>query len=218
MASPLETLRKRAADALWSAVPASRVVRRGPTDVRRIALTFDDGPDDHTERYLDVLDKAGVPATFFIMGDLSGQRPGAVREYLRRGHQVAGHGWDHQAFPTLSNAELRDQLDRTAAVLGPTLSGRSWVRPPYGKLSPRSLAVVLRHGYTVALWSFDSLDYDVRDADALVARCAPEAISPGEILLFHEGQDHTLAALPRIIDGLLGAGYECVTMADLIAS
>ncbi len=216
MASPLETLRKRANDAVWSVLPASRVVRRGPPDVRRIALTFDDGPDELTGRYLDLLDAYDVPATFFIMGDLTGERPGAVREYLRRGHQIAGHGWDHQAFTALGARALRDQLARTAAVLGPTLSGRAWVRPPYGKLSPASLAVLLQQGYTVGLWSFDSLDHDVTDVDALVARCAPAAISPGEVLLFHEGQEHTLAALPRIIDGLLADGYELVTMADLV--
>jgi peptidoglycan/xylan/chitin deacetylase (PgdA/CDA1 family) len=211
-----QTLRQRVVEAAWSAFPPDRVIRRGPPDVRRVALTFDDGPDDRTSRYLDVLDACGVPATFFIMGDLTGERPERVREYVRRGHQLGGHGWDHRAFPTLGARELRDQLDRTAAVIGPTLQGRPWVRPPYGKLSARSLATVLGHGYTIALWSFDSLDYDTHDVDQLVARCAPEAISPGEVLLFHEGQDHTLAALPRIIDGLRGAGYECVTMADLI--
>jgi peptidoglycan/xylan/chitin deacetylase (PgdA/CDA1 family) len=67
------------------------------------------------------------------------------------------------------------------------------------------------------MWSFDSLDYQIKDADELVARCDPAALAPGEVLLFHEGQRWTLDALPRIVGNLRDAGYECVTMADLFA-
>ena len=213
----LGALRKRARDALYGALPASAVIRRGPATARRVALTFDDGPNELTGEYLDVLDRLGVAATFFIMGDLSSERPEAVREYLRRGHQVAGHGWDHQAFPSLGPGALRDQLRRTDAVLGPQPAGRPWVRPPYGALSPRVIAQLYAAGYTIALWSFDSNDYEVKDPDELVRRCDPAAIAPGEVLLFHEGQRWTIDALPGIVGNLRDAGFECVTMADLFA-
>lgn len=214
----LAALRRRARDAFWGALPPSRVIRRGPATVKRVALTFDDGPQPETEAYLEAMDRLGVPGTFFLMGDLSSERPEMLREYTRRGHQLGAHGWNHHAFPTLGIGGLRDQLRRTEAVIGPQPTGRPWVRPPYGALSARSLAQILAEGLTIAMWSFDSYDYDATDADQVVARCAPEAIGPGEVLLFHEGHAHTLAALPRIVDGLHRAGYECVTMADLIAS
>ena len=213
----LDALRRRARDVLFGALPPGYVIRRGPSAARRVALTFDDGPNDLTDEYLAVLDRCGVPATFFIMGDLSSERPRAVREYLRRGHQIAGHGWDHQAFPTLSTAALRDQLRRTDAVLGPQPAGRTWIRPPYGAISGRVIAQLIAGGYTIALWSFDSNDHEVKDPDQLVARCDPAAMAPGEVLLFHEGQRWTLEALPRIVGNLRAAGYECVTMADLFA-
>lgn len=212
----LSTIRRRARDVLLGALPASRVLRRGPEHVRRIAVTFDDGPQAETGAYLDLLDRFGVAATFFLMGDLSAERPEIVREYVRRGHQVASHGWDHKRFTTLSPSALRDQLDRTEAILGPQPHG-SWVRPPYGAISTRVVAQLLVGGYTVALWSFDSLDYELEDPVALAARCAPERILPGEVLLFHEGLPWTLEALPAILGGLRDAGYECVTMADLFA-
>ncbi len=211
------SLRQRARDALFDALP-SRLVRRGPATARRVALTFDDGPQDTTPALLDTLDRLGVAATFFLMGDLSAEKPQRIREYVRRGHQVAGHGWDHRAFPTLSRAELRDQLHRTEAVLGPQPTGRPWVRPPYGKVSPRVLAQLLGEGFVTALWSFDSHDHEIEDPAALAARCAAGPIEPGEVMLFHEGQAWTIEALPAIVAGLHGAGFECVTMADLFAT
>lgn len=212
----LGAIRQRAADTVYRAIP--RVLRRGPGHSRRVALTFDDGPQPLTGAYLDALDRLGVAATFFLMGDLSSERPELVREYVRRGHQVASHGWNHTAFPRLSPRELRDQLRRTDAVLGLQPVGRPWVRPPYGALSARALAQLVAAGYTVALWSFDSHDHELEDPATLAARCAPDRVTPGDVLLFHEGQRWTLDALPAIVGALTDAGYECVTMADLFAA
>ncbi len=192
------------------------MIWRGPSTARRVALTFDDGPDELTPRYLDLLDRYGVAATFFIMGDLMDERPGVnhAAEYLRRGHQVGSHGYDHRRFDTLSPREVLDQLARTARLIGPVPQGRLWVRPPYGAMGPVQLATMLAGGYVVAMWSHDSLDYDeaAKPAD-IAARC--QGVGPGDVLLLHERQERTLEALPAVIEGLLGDGYELVTMADL---
>ncbi len=193
-----------------------RIVWRGPADARRVALTFDDGPHAMTERYLACLASLGAPATFFVMGYYVERRPDVVAEYLRGGHQVAGHGYYHKRFTRLSPGALRDQLARTEAALGPVPHGR-WVRPPHGSLGPVDGATMLASGYTVAMWSFDSRDHDGAAADVLAARCAPARCRPGDVLLFHEGQATTLAALPRVVDALRDGGFELVTMADLTA-
>jgi peptidoglycan/xylan/chitin deacetylase (PgdA/CDA1 family) len=209
--------RRYVKEAVFGAIPKSRLVRRGPATTRRVSLTFDDGPDPMTSRYLDLLDELGVPATFFVLGLHCERYPELAKEYVRRGHQVASHGYDHQRFPSLSWSALHDQLERTDAVLGPQPIARSWVRPPYGKVDARVLGQLIAFGSTIALWSLDSHDYEVRNTDDLVARCAPENVTPGEVILLHEGQQWTLDALPRIVLGLRGAGYEMVTMADLFA-
>ncbi len=213
--SAIEVVKARVRDLVQRA--SGRMYWRGSVDRRRVALTFDDGPDDLTEAYLDVLDRHGVPATFFVMGDLTEARRSTILEYLRRGHQVGSHGYDHTRMTTLSPRALLDQLDRTAAVIGPVPQGRLWVRPPYGAVNPTVLAAMLARGYTIGMWSLDSHDFE-GSVDEIVARCAPERVAPGDVLLFHEGYASTLAALPRIIDGLHGAGYELVTMADLVAT
>src|SRR5688500_16920520 len=82
-------------------VTRGRIVWRGPDDERRIAITFDDGPHAMTERYLQCLASLGAPATFFVMGLYVEKRPSVVAEYLRGGHQVAGHGYYHKRFTRL---------------------------------------------------------------------------------------------------------------------
>jgi peptidoglycan/xylan/chitin deacetylase (PgdA/CDA1 family) len=190
------------------------VLRRGPTTTRRVALTFDDGPDELTYEYLDLLDHLGVPATFFVIGERALDHPELVREYLRRGHQIAGHGFDHTRFPKLSRRDLLDHCRRTDAAIGGQASGQSWVRPPHGALDARSLLGLRAAGYIVALWSVDSCDYDERDPVRLAERSVAAA---GDVLLFHEGQRWTLDALPQIVAAIHASGLECVTMHDLFA-
>jgi peptidoglycan/xylan/chitin deacetylase (PgdA/CDA1 family) len=193
------------------------LLRRGPTNVKRVALTFDDGPDEMTPHYLEVLDDLGVPATFFVCGENAARHPDVIREYLRRGHQVAGHGYDHTRFTKLTRRALLEQCARTDEAIGGQVSGRPWVRPPHGSIDAPSLLALRTAGYVVAMWSIDSFDYNHRDPGKLAETCSPKAVGPGDVLLFHEGQEWTLAALPAIVTGLHAAGLECVTMHDLFA-
>ena len=203
-------------NAVFDRVPG--LLRRGPATAKRVALTFDDGPDHMTLQYLDKLDELGVPATFFVIGEHAEAHPELVREYLRRGHQIASHGYDHTRFTKLARRALLDQCARTEQVIGGQISGRPWVRPPHGSIHASSLVSLLVGGYTVALWTLDSKDWGDRDPAVLAERCGPSNITPGEVLLFHEGQQWTLDALPRIVTAIQASGYECVTMLDLFAA
>lgn len=210
----LDSVRSFMKNAVFDALPG--ILRRGSPQANRVALTFDDGPDQMTERYLDLLDELGVPATFFLIGERAARHPELVRDYLRRGHQIAGHGFDHKRFNKLSRRDLLEQCARTANALSGQLNGRPWVRPPHGTLDAASLVNLVAAGYTVAMWSFDAYDYNTTDPARLVERCA--GITAGEVVLLHEGQQWTLDALPRIVANLHAAGLECVTMHDLFAS
>ncbi len=200
---------------LFDCVPG--LLRRGARASKRVALTFDDGPDDYTLRYLDKLDELAVPATFFLIGKSAATRPALVREYLRRGHQIGGHGYDHTRFTKLDRRALLDQCARTDEALGGVTTGRSWVRPPHGTVNTPSLVTLRLAGYKVALWSLDSCDYGDHDPAVVAERCSPPHVTSGEVLLFHEGQQWTLDALPAIVGNLRNAGYECVTMFDLMS-
>lgn len=197
-------------------LPRQLLVRRGPNAPKRLALTFDDGPNEATPELLRVLDELDVPATFFLMGDLLERSQIRAADYLAKGHQVASHGYDHQRFPSLSFAALRNQLEMTDVELGAQPTGRPWVRPPYGAIDARTLANLARLGVTVALWSVDSLDYETDDPSQLVARCTADGIGAGDVFLLHEGLAHTRAALPEIVAYWRARGFTFVTMADLV--
>jgi peptidoglycan/xylan/chitin deacetylase (PgdA/CDA1 family) len=209
----VRTLVKSARNAVYDVFP--NVLRRGPAMSKRVALTFDDGPDHMTEEYLDLLDKLGVPATFFLIGKRAANRPDLIREYVRRGHQIAGHGFDHARFTKLSRRALLDQCAKTEDALGGQVTGKLWVRPPHGSLDASSLVNLVASGYTVAMWSLDACDYATTDAKDLIENCKP--VKGGDVLLLHEGQQWTLDALPSIVSRIHDAGLECVTMHDLFA-
>ena len=208
--------KSRIKDLAMRALPDRVIVKQGVPGARRVALTFDDGPDEMTDGYLDVLDRHGARATFFLVGRQCEKVPEAVQRIVARGHEVAGHGFTHTAFTKMGILALRDELARTAALLPRTAARRPLVRPPYGATSLRSLAVSAQAGYTSVLWSRDSDDCRTVSPDDIAARLAPDALTPGEIVLMHETQKWTLLALPRALEKLTAAGWQAVTVGEIL--
>lgn len=212
--SPFRRVLRAAAE---TAIPDSWLVVHGPRRARRVALTFDDGPHELTPAYLDVLDKFGARATFFVIGSEVAARGELVREVTERGHQLGGHGYTHDPFPELwLRGTLRDQLTATAVLLPDR--ERRFIRPPYGALSVAALLACVRAGFTVVTWSLDSEDWRTRRASDLVLKVSPHTVEPGSIVLLHEGQPWTLEALEEIIPRLQRSGYELVTVSELLSS
>lgn len=198
--------------------PLRRALKRPPAATPgRVALTFDDGPGPLTPRYLDLLDRLGARATFFLVGELCQAHPELVAEIAERGHELAGHGYTHRRFTSISAAELVSELDRTQALLPPRHAQRKLVRPPFGAVSLSSLLACARHGYTTVLWSLNSGDWRAGDAAEVERTVAASAASAGEILLLHEGQPLTLNALPAVVQSLKAIGHELVTVGELLA-
>lgn len=203
---------------LQAVLPTSLVVWRGPARGARVALTIDDGPSSMTDAYMDVLDYFGARATFFVVGEQCAASPEAVLEIIARGHEVAGHGYTHRPFPDLQASRLlRQELDRTASLLPVHAHRRRLVRPPRGAISLGSLAACARAGYTTALWSFDPGDWRTDRAADVIDAFREHPLGSGSIALLHDGQSWTLEALPWIVEQLLAAGHELVTMSDLLA-
>jgi peptidoglycan/xylan/chitin deacetylase (PgdA/CDA1 family) len=198
------------------ALPNGVLVSRGSAEGQRVALTFDDGPDDMTDSYLELLAQLGVRATFFMIGRNCVGRRETLLRVLAEGHELAGHGFTHDSFTKMTATALRDELARTADLLPPARTRRPLVRPPRGATSLRSLAVTAAAGYTTVLWSRDSDDCRTASPDEVAARMAPETIAPGEIILLHEGQRWTLDALPKTVERLRAAGYELAPVGELI--
>jgi peptidoglycan/xylan/chitin deacetylase (PgdA/CDA1 family) len=197
-------------------VPPSWVIARAPAGERRIALTFDDGPDPaSTPRLLDILARSGVSASLFFVGRQAVAHPQLVREAVARGHQVSNHGFDHSRQPRHPWRAYRENILRGEQALQaacPEAVVRCF-RPPRGAFPKRLLPWVLLHGRTLALWSLDSGD-SFAGGEAVLANLRPERVRCGEVILLHEDQSATLDVLAEIIARLRAAGHSFATLQE----
>ena len=181
-----------------------------------VALTFDDGPDPTwTPQVLEVLRRSATPATFFEIGRQIATYPQLSRQVSAAGHVVANHTWNHPNLAGVSPGAWDTEVDQTSrAISFVTGQGNRCLRPPYGGVSPSVVGLATQRGLATVTWSVDSADYTRPGADVIAAR-ALGGLSDGAILLFHDGggdRSQTVAALPRIIDGIRAQGYRLVTV------
>jgi len=186
-------------------------VTHGPEGARGVALTFDDGPHpEHTLRVLDLLDEAGVKATFFLIGRKVAAYPEVVRAIVKRGHAVGVHGYVHsRLFSFLSVEAVRLDVARAIdAISAATGQTPTLFRPPIGHTSPRVAQALKAFELTVVAWSLRGLD-GLRGArpERVAARIVPH-LKDGSIVLLHDAAEHddhepaSLKALPRILEAL----------------
>jgi peptidoglycan/xylan/chitin deacetylase (PgdA/CDA1 family) len=196
-----------------------RVLGRLPGRGRRVALTFDDGPNpEATPRILDVLAREHVPATFFLLGRHVDRWPEVARRIVAEGHQVGQHGYVHRKLHLQRRAFVReDMVLGTMAVEQATQVFPRHFRAPHGFRNPWVSAVARSLGQRIVGWTLGVWDSD-RPGAEVIARRAVAGIRPGTILLLHDGDGYdphgdrtqTADALPSIIGGLRANGYELV--------
>ncbi|HVE97609.1 MAG TPA: bifunctional polysaccharide deacetylase/glycosyltransferase family 2 protein [Mycobacteriales bacterium] len=190
---------------------------------RTVALTFDDGPDRRwTGPLLDVLARAGVPATFFVVGSRVTGDDALVRRAVAEGHEIGNHTWTHADLGTAPR--WRQNLELSLSQLG--LAGSAGInsallRPPYcstpSAVTEPELAAYARAaeaGYLVVLADHDSEDWRRPGVDRLVRNTLP-AGDEGSIVMFHDAggdRSQTVAALPRVIEAYRERGYQFTTV------
>jgi peptidoglycan/xylan/chitin deacetylase (PgdA/CDA1 family) len=209
----------------WGAhLLAPMSVRRGDRSARRVALTFDDGPDPAwTPRVLDVLDEAEVRGTFFVVGERAARAPDVVRAIARAGHDVGNHGWSHSSLWLAGPRRTAVEIGDTQALVGDLVgTAPRDFRPPWGMMNAAMFAVLHRHRMRCVLWSIQP--EGLRPvAAATQARRVVSRAHPGAIVDLHDAEgtraapERLCAALPPMIDGLRRAGYELVTLTELLA-
>lgn len=181
------------------------------------SITFDDGPSTTTPELMKLLRKAGVPATFFAVGQNVQEFPANAKLYPLQG-VTGNHTWDHASLPSLSPAEIKAQLTQTNDILTTTVGSQFKImRPPYGAHDPMTDAVIKKMGYAQALWSADSADALGAQPDAL-AQHVIDGLGPGANILMHDGPAATLIALKKkILPAIRKSGVTMVTLPQLLA-
>ncbi len=219
-------------DETYASLPSGYVIRYYGKAEKKLALTFDDGPDPQwTPQILDILKARKVPATFFVIGDNAEANPALVRRIMADGHEIGNHTFTH---PDLSDTpEQAVELELNANQrLFQALTGRSTrlFRPPYiSDSQPTDIDEIIpvqiaqRLGYITVGQHVDPDDWRLPGVDKIISRVLDQIHSnnpeiSGNIILLHDyggDRSETIAALPTIIDKLRAQGYRFVLVSDL---
>jgi peptidoglycan/xylan/chitin deacetylase (PgdA/CDA1 family) len=193
--------------------PITRLAGAG----RRVALTFDDGPNpDATPLILDALGERGVKATFFVLGRHAERWPDLVRRVAEEGHTVANHGYFHRKLHFKSPAYVRQDLTMgTERIRAASGVHPAFFRAPHGFRSPWVTAIARSLGQRTVGWSLGVWDSDRPGVEVIADRTVNGA-RPGSILLLHDGDGYdprgdrvqTARAVPLIVDRLLAQGFQ----------
>lgn len=192
-----------------------------PTRERKVALTFDDGPNpEATPRILDTLREYGVLATFFVLGRHAERWPAIVQRVAGEGHQIGNHGYFHRKLHFKSPFYVKRDLGLGKRAIE-RAAGRTprFFRAPHGFRNPWVSAIAESLGERTIGWTLGVWDSDRPGVQAIVDRTV-EGARPGSIILLHDGDGYnadgdrtqTAEALPGIIEGLVERGYEFVTL------
>jgi peptidoglycan/xylan/chitin deacetylase (PgdA/CDA1 family) len=193
---------------------------------KKLALTFDDGPNDpYTPRLLEVLAKHGVPASFFLIGRFVRQSPQIAREVAKAGHVIGNHTFNHPLLIVKSESEIRSQIASCKAALTDAIGPHSDLfRPPFGGRRPAVLRIARELGLQPIMWSVTGYDWNAESGQE-IERKVGKQIRGGDVILLHDGghkamgtdRSATIAATESIITRYKGDGYQFVTVPEMMS-
>lgn len=185
-------------------------------DKPMVALTFDDGPSKTTPKILALLDQYQGRATFCVVGNRVGTYESTLKQIDEQGSEIASHTWDHKKLPSLSAAEIREELQSTNDIVK-EISGEQihWLRPPYGSVNDEVKSVTKEMDMAIVQWTIDTLDWETRDAKKTYDSIMSE-VEDGSIILCHDLHKETGDAMELVIPELAKRGYQLVTVSELI--
>ena len=182
--------------------------------MKKIAITFDDGPHPvYTQELLDGLKERGVHATFFVTGEHAELHPDIIKRMKKEGHLIGNHTYSHIQLGTSNREKFKMELVETNQVIK-EITGEEvqYVRPPYGnwdKTFEKELNMF------PVLWTVDPLDWCSGDASCVVQKVLGKA-KENDIILLHDYYGSSITAALEIIDQLQKKGFQFVTVEEIM--
>jgi peptidoglycan-N-acetylglucosamine deacetylase len=182
------------------------------TDKPELFLTFDDGPiPGMTEFVLEELQKWGIEATFFCVGDNISKHNDIYNRILAENHSVGNHTYNHLNGWKTKDETYFDNIDRCCIVMSGFVENdrKMLYRPPYGKIK-RSQIKKLQENYQIVMWNVLTRDYDASLDEEQCLKNAIKNTSNGSIIVFHDNvkaEKNLKYVLPKYIENCLSKGF-----------
>lgn len=183
---------------------------------RQIAITFDDGPNEHTKQILNILKAEKVPATFFCIGENIGGKQDILKRIVDEGHLIGNHSYRHRhTFPLQQPQAISTEIHQcNNAIARVTGQSPRLFRPPFGVTNPMVAHGIAMTGMHSIGWSLRSYDTVQREPQKLLRKVS--RASAGDIVLFHEAGLQTAAILSQFIQNARARGLEIVPLDRLL--
>ena len=203
--------------ALDSEYIQSRARKIDPTKPM-IALTFDDGPSEETDKILSVLAQYDARATFCVQGQNVAPFGDTIKRAIAMGNEIASHTWNHVNLTEVSASTARSQLERTNEAVRELTGGYEIkvLRPPYGKTNKSVRNICADLDMVIAHWKVDTLDWDTRNSSKTY-RAIMNGAKNGVIILCHDLYSTTAAAIQQAVPELIEKGFQLVTVSELLS-
>lgn len=182
--------------------------------IKKVALTFDDGPHPYyTEQLLDGLKERGVVVTFFVTGENAALHPDVISRMSEEGHLIGNHTYSHLQLQSGNLEKFKEELLKTNEVIE-EITGKEveYVRPPYGTWD-KSIESELN--MIPVLWTVDPLDWCSNNASNVAKRIIKE-VEEDDIILMHDYYSTSVTAALKVVDELLKEGYVFVTVEEIL--
>src|ERR1700737_1838073 len=198
-------------------------VRRASADnvdcsqVKCVALTFDDGPSPYTDRLLQILKDSDAKATFFLIGNKVAANPAGAKRIADAGMEIGNHNWEHPNMTTIPPEDIAGQFSRANdAITAATGRAPTLYRPAGGLSSETVRQTAGRFGLAEILWDVIPFDW-INDANTAATRyMLMTYIKPGSVVLFHDTYSSTVDLVYQFIPVLKANGYRLVTVSELL--
>jgi peptidoglycan/xylan/chitin deacetylase (PgdA/CDA1 family) len=195
---------------------------RGKSNRKVVALTFDDGPTNLSNKILDILNKNRAKATFFWQGNNLAGNSDIIEKAKKNKHQIANHSWDHtNGYNLNENYVWEQQVAKTNAALK-TVAGiqSKYYRPPFGGITQKQIDFLASKGVTTVLWSLTTMDWDPTQNNGIdLENKFKNYLHPGAVVLMHDQDfgksDEMLVALEKMILYGKSQGYTFVTIENI---
>lgn len=184
------------------------------SDMRKVAITFDDGPHpSYTEQLLDGLKERGVHATFFVTGEHAELHPDIIKRMQEEGHLIGNHTYSHIQLRRGNRETFKEELIKTNEIIK-EITGEEveFVRPPYGSWD-KSFEKELN--MFPVLWNVDPLDWCSSNVSCIVEKIVSKT-GENDIILMHDYYDTSVTAALEAIDELMEKGYTFVTVEEIL--